>query len=87
MGVIMMEPIDPAIAELEMKNLDVHVTASHMRHKNLEQGIARIEKSVEKLASETKENFSELKKVIVWTASTLFATMLIALLSSVFKVL
>jgi hypothetical protein len=82
-----MEPIDPKLAEIEMKNLEVHVAASHMRYQNLEQGLARIEKSVEKLASDTKDEFSEIKKIIVWTASTLFGTMLIALLSTVFKVL
>lgn len=82
-----MEPIDPKLAEIEMKNLEVHVAASHMRHQTLEQGIARVEKSVEKLAADTKEEFAEIKKIIVWSASTLFATMLIALLSSVFKVL
>lgn len=82
-----MEPIDPKLADIEMKNLEVHVAASHMRYQNLEQGLSRVEKSVEKLAADTKEEFTEIKKIIVWSASTLFATMLIALLSSVFKVL
>jgi hypothetical protein len=80
-----MEPIDPKIAELEAVDLKVHVAASHIRYQNLEQGIQRVEKAVEKSVAENKENIDELKKVVVWAASTLFATMLIALLSSVFK--
>ena len=31
-----------------------------------------------------KEGLSELKKIIIWASSTLFATMLLALLTSVF---
>jgi hypothetical protein len=80
-----MEPRDPKIAELEAEDLKVHVAASHMRYEYLEQSILRVEKAVEKSAAENKESIDELKKVVIWAASTLFATMLIALLSSVFK--
>ena len=80
-----MEPIDPKIAELEAEDLRVHVAASHIRYQTLEQGLLRVEKAVEKSVSENKESIDELKKVIIWAASTLFATMLIALLSSAFN--
>ena len=39
---------------------------------------------IEKNQVETKEGLSELKKIIIWASSTLFATMLLALLTSVF---
>lgn len=80
-----MDPIDPKIAELESEDLKVHVAASHMRYNALSQDIRRVEKAVEKSAADNKEAIEELKKVVVWAASTLFATMLIALLSSAFK--
>lgn len=80
-----MEPRDPKIAELEAEDLKVHVAASHMRYEHLESSILRVERAVEKSAQENKEGIDELKKVVVWAASTLFATMLIALLSSAFR--
>lgn len=80
-----MEPRDPKIAELEAEDLKVHVAASHLRYEHLEKSILRVEKAVEKSAADNKEGIDELKKVVIWAASTLFATMLIALLSSVFK--
>lgn len=80
-----MDPIDPNITELESVDLKVHVAASHLRYQQLEQSISRVEKAVERSAEESKESIDELKKVVIWAASTLFATMLIALLSSAFK--
>lgn len=82
-----MAPMDPKITELEHTNLDVHVTASHYRYEQLDQSIHRVEKTVEKLAVDTKEQLGELKKVILWASSTIFATLLITMLTAVFKVL
>ncbi len=80
-----MDPNDPNVTQLETEDLKVHVAASYMRYEYLERSILRVEKAVEKSAQENKESIGELKKVIIWAASTLFATMLIALMSSAFK--
>ena len=79
--------IDPRLAQLETESLETHVAVNHERFKALYASIVRVEHSVEKLASDTKEQFNELKKIVVWSASTLFGTLLIALLTSVFKVI
>ena len=79
-----MPDIDTKLAQLETESLETHVAVAHERFKNLEQSINRLEGLIEKNASETKEGLSELKKIIIWASSTLFATMLLALLTSVF---
>lgn len=79
-----MAGIDSKLAQLETESLETHVAVAHERFKNLDTSIARLESVVEKNASETKEGLSELKKIIIWASSTLFATMLLALLTSVF---
>lgn len=79
-----MSEIDTKLAALETENLETHVAVCHERYKNLDTSINRLEGLVEKNYAETKEGISELKKIIVWASSTLFATMLLALLTSVF---
>ena len=79
-----MPEIDTKLAELETESLETHVAVAHERFKNLDTSINRLEGLIEKNAAETKEGLSELKKIIVWPSSTLFATMLLALLTSVF---
>ena len=72
------------LASLETQSLETHVAVAHERFKNLDQSIHRLEGLIEKNQVETKEGLSELKKIIIWASSTLFATMLLALLTSVF---
>ena len=79
-----MPEIDTKLAELETESLETHVAVAHERFKNLDTSINILEGLIEKNAAETKEGLSELKKIIVWASSTLFATMLLALLTSVF---
>ncbi len=79
-----MSEIDTKLAQLETESLETHVAVAHERFKNLDTSINRLEGLIEKNASETKEGIGELKKIIIWASSTLFATMLLALLTSVF---
>ena len=82
-----MADIDPQIAALEAQSLETHVAVNHERFRKLDQSIARLEGLVEKQGVDIKEDINELKKVIIWAASTLFGTMLIALFTSIFKVI
>jgi len=82
-----MSEIETKLATIEAERLDVHVAANHERFKTIDQSIARVESQLEKNHSDIKDDISELKKVMVWASSTLFGTMLIALLTSVFKVI
>ena len=79
-----MSDIDAKLAALEAESLETHVAVCHERYKNLDTSINRLEGLIEKNASDTKEGLGELKKIIIWATSTLFGTMLLALLTSVF---
>ncbi len=82
-----MSEIETKLAAVEAERLDVHVAANHERFKKLDDSIRRLETLVERQTLDTKEQFTELKKIVVWASSTLFGTLLIALLTSVFKVI
>lgn len=82
-----MSDIEAKLAHVEAEKLDVHVAANHERFKNIDKSIERVEAQIEKNHSDIKEDIGELKKVVIWASSTLFGTMLIALLTSVFKVI
>ena len=78
---------EPQLAALGMQSLETHVAVNHERFKKLDESIGRLETLVERQTLDTKEQFTELKKIVVWASSTLFGTLLIALLTSVFKVI
>lgn len=78
---------EPQLAALEMQSLETHVAVNHERFRKLDDSIRRLETLVERQTLDTKEQFTELKKIVVWASSTLFGTLLIALLTSVFKVI
>jgi hypothetical protein len=78
---------EPQLAALEIQSLETHVAVNHERFKKLDDSIRRLETLVERQTLDTKEQFTELKKIVVWASSTLFGTLLIALLTSVFKVI
>lgn len=82
-----MSDIEAKLAQVEAEKLDVHVAANHERFKNIDKSIERVEAQIEKNHNDIKEDIGELKKVVIWASSTLFGTMLIALLTSVFKVI
>ena len=79
-----MSEIDTKLAQLETESLETHVAVAHERFKNLDTSINRLEGLIEKNASETKEGLSELKKIIIWASSTLFATMLLGVVDNCF---
>lgn len=82
-----MSDVDLKLVELEANNLETHVAMNHQRFAQVDKSLGRIEALVEKNANDTKEQINELKKIVVWASSTLFGTLLIALLTSVFKVI
>lgn len=82
-----MQDIDPQIASLEAKSLETHVAVNHERFRKLDQSMLRLENLIDKHADQQQLQIQELKKIVIWASSTLFGTMLIALLTSVFKVI
>lgn len=82
-----MSDIDPKIASIESQSLETHVVVNYERFKQIDQSISRIEAQILKQSDDVKEQIAELKKIVVWASSTLFGTLLIALLTSVFRII
>lgn len=74
------------LEDLESEDLAVHVAISRERHLNYEKNFKRIEKKINDIGTEIKKELSEVKKLLIWAASTLFGTMLLALITTAFKV-
>lgn len=83
----MSDNVKTQLAAIETERLDVHVAANYERFKHINDSLDRLENQQTKMHTDMKEDMGELKKVVVWASSTLFGTMLIALLTSVFKVI
>jgi len=75
------------LAHLEAESLDTHVAVCFERYHHFNKSLVHLEGLIEKNAKETSTGFSEIKKMIWWSASTLFTTMLIALFAQLFKIL
>ena len=74
-----MSEIDTKTGNRGTENLETHVAVAHESFKNLDTSINRLEGLIEKMLLKQKKA-SELKKIIIWASSTLFTTMLLALL-------
>lgn len=88
-----MEPTEPRLIDVD-HDLEIHVATTQLKFQNMEQSITRIdqaqvrtEKAIEKLAADNKQEFSEIKKMFVWAATTVIGTLLVALVTAVFKVM
>lgn len=80
-----MSGLDPKLAEMEAEDLKVHVVADYERYSALQSAIQNVDSKVERNHNDVKADIGELKKIVIWSASTLFGTMIIALFTNVFK--
>jgi hypothetical protein len=77
---------EPRLAHLEAESLDTHVAVCYERYHHFNKSLKDINEKIDKNEKEMDKGFSELKKMVMWTASTLFSTMLIALFAQMFKI-
>jgi hypothetical protein len=70
--------------DLEAEDLGIHVALSRERHANLDNNFKRVEQSITDATDDIKADIGEIRKLLLWAASTLFATLLLVVLSSVF---
>jgi 16S rRNA C1402 (ribose-2'-O) methylase RsmI len=77
---------EPKLAHLEAESLETHVAVCYERYHHFNKSLKDINDKIEKQEVEMDKGFSELKKMVMWTASTLFSTMLIALFAQMFKI-
>jgi hypothetical protein len=77
---------EPKLAHLEAESLETHVAVCYERYHHFNKSLKDINEKIDKNEKEMDKGFSELKKMVMWTASTLFSTMLIALFAQMFKI-
>lgn len=80
------DKINLQLAELETKELSVHVAASHERYRHLDDSLRRIEKEMDKNAEESKRQYNELKKIIIWTATSIFGAAVFPIIQNMFDI-
>ena len=75
------------LAHLEAESLDTHVAVCFERYHHFNKSLKEINEKIEKTEKDMDKGFSDIKKMLMWTASTLFSTMLIAIFAQMFNIL
>ncbi len=74
------------LAHVEAESLDTHVAVCCEKYHHFNKSLVHLEGLIEKTEKEMDKGFTEVKRMLVWTASTLFSTMLIAIFAQMFKI-
>jgi len=69
---------------LEHSSLEVHVALSRERHEEINSRFDRVEAHMDKLENNMERGFAKIEKIIMWTAGTMFFTLMTILLTTVF---
>ena len=70
--------------QVEYNSLEVHVALSRERHEEIGNRFDRVEANISKVENKMDTGFQKIEKVIMWTAGTMFFTMLTILFTVVF---
>jgi|TARA_B110001454_G_scaffold32241_1_gene31517 hypothetical protein len=77
---------EPKLAHLEAESLETHVAVCYERYHHFNKSLKDINAKIDKNEKEMDKGFTEVKRILIWTASTLFSTMLIAIFAQFFKI-
>jgi hypothetical protein len=77
---------EPKLAHLEAQSLETHVAVCYERYHHFNKSLKEINEKIDKNEKEMDKGFTEVKRILIWTASTLFSTMLIAIFAQFFKI-
>ena len=77
---------EPKLAHLEAESLETHVAVCYERYHHFNKSLKDINDKIDKNEKEMEKGFTEVKRMLIWSASTLFSTMLIALFAQMFKI-
>ena len=77
---------EPKLAHLEAESLETHVAVCYERYHHFNKSLLDINTKIDKNEKEMDKGFTEVKRMLIWTASTLFSTMLIAIFAQFFKI-
>ena len=78
---------EPKLAHLEAESLETHVAVCYERYHHFNKSLQDINIKIDKNEKEMDKGFTEVKRMLIWTASTLFSTMLIAIFAQMFNLL
>jgi hypothetical protein len=78
---------EPKLAHLEAESLETHVAVCYERYHHFNKSLKDINDKIDKNEKDMDKGFSDIKKMLLWTASTLFSTMLIAIFAQMFNIL
>jgi hypothetical protein len=78
---------EPKLAHLEAESLETHVAVCYERYHHFNKSLLDINTKIDKNEKEMDKGFTEVKRMLIWTASTLFSTMLIAIFAQMFNLL
>ena len=78
---------EPKLAHLEAESLETHVAVCYERYRHFNKSLQDINTKIDKNEKEMDKGFSEVKRMLIWTASTLFSTMLIAIFAQMFNLI
>jgi len=78
---------EPKLAHLEAQSLETHVAVCYERYHHFNKSLQDINAKIDKNEKDMDKGFSDIKKMLMWTASTLFSTMLIAIFAQMFNIL
>ena len=78
---------EPRLAHLEAESLETHVAVCYERYHHFNKSLKEINEKIDKNEKDMDKGFSDIKKMLMWTASTLFSTMLIAIFAQMFNIL
>ena len=70
--------------QVEYNSFEVHVALSRERHEEIGNRFDRVEANISKVENKMDTGFQKIEKVIMWTAGTMFFTMLTILFTVVF---
>ena len=78
---------EPKLAHLEAESLETHVAVCYERYHHFNKSLKDINAKIDKNEKEMDKGFTEVKRMLIWTASTLFSTMLIAIFAQMFNLI
>ena len=70
---------------VEFGSLEVHVALSRERHEEISSRFDRVEAHMVKIEEEVDKGFEKMQKIILWSAGTMFITLISMLVTTMIK--
>jgi hypothetical protein len=70
---------------VEFDSLEVHVALSRERHEEIGSRFDRVEAHMDKIEVSVDKGFEKMQKIILWSAGTMFFTLISMLVTSILK--